>query len=54
MRRDAAAVLAAAYARLYADVAGEGSARNGYAGACDVAALLRQTPEQVEMLLDLR
>jgi hypothetical protein len=51
VRRDTAAVLAAAYARLYADV---GEPANGYAAVCDVRALLPQTPEQVEVLLDLR
>lgn len=51
VRRDTAAVLAAAYARLYADVTAPAS---GYAAACDVHTLLQQTPEQVEVLLDLR
>ena len=49
VRRDTAAVLAAAYARVYAEV---GSPAAGYGGA--VSDVLRQTPEQVEVLLDLR
>jgi hypothetical protein len=51
VRRDTAAVLAAAYGRLYADVH---EPAHGYAAACDLGALLRQTPEQVELLLDLK
>ena len=51
VRRDTAAVLAAAYARFYADVTAPAS---GYSALCDVTALLPQSPEQVEVLLDLR
>ena len=50
VRRDTAAVLASAYTRLYEDVV---APTNGYAEACDVSALLRRTPKDVEALLDL-
>jgi hypothetical protein len=50
VRRETAAVLAAAYARLVEAVRG---ATAGYTAA-DVAVMLPQSPEQVEVLLDLR
>lgn len=53
LRRDVLSVLSAAYARLHAEV---GEPRRGYVDAMggDVGNLLRQTPQQVDVLLGLR